>query len=90
MGSPTQVYSWGADGTIGHECGRALPLHLIREPVLFNIGMLLLEVVGVLPHLRPEGDHSGKEAGVRDSGALQGLPRIAQRSRDEFRVQGGS
>ena len=44
----------------------------------------------MLPHPRPEGDHSGKEAGVRDSGALQGLPRIAQRSRDEFRVQGGS
>ena len=58
-GTPTPVYSWGADGMVGHGCGMTKPRHVVREPVLSDGGMLFLEMAGVFPRPRPEGDHGG-------------------------------
>ena len=49
----------------------------VAEPVLPDGGMLLLEMARVLPHPRPESHDGGQEAGVRDCGALWGIPRAA-------------
>ena len=53
--------------------GRAVPHHLLGEPVLSDGGMLLLEMARVLPHSGPESHDGGSEAGVQDCSALWGI-----------------
>ena len=74
----TSVHRRGSDGTTGDGRGRAVPHHLLGEPVLPDGGMLLLEMARVLPHPRPERHNGGPEVGVRDSSELWGISGAAQ------------
>ena len=51
----TSIHHRGADGTPVNGCGRTIPHHLHREPVLPDGGMLFLEMAQVFPHPGPEG-----------------------------------
>ena len=73
MGAATLVHCRGSDGTTCDGRGRAVPHHLLEEPVMPDGGMLLLEMARVLPHPRPESHDGGPEVGVRDCSALWGI-----------------
>ena len=60
-------------GRAGDGCGRAVPHHLLGEPVLPDGGMLLLELARVLPHPGPESHDGCPEVGVRDCSAEVGV-----------------
>ena len=57
-GIAAPVHCRGSDVMFGDGSGGAVPHHLLREAVLSDGGILLLEMARVFPHPGPEG-HDG-------------------------------